>query len=179
MKLLVAVIVCCVRLSVAFQHSSLCLSFVLNIRRFYSHLGYFVGLFSFRLIFNSYATICPPLQGDNPRVLASRLSPLQADKPPVREIFYSLKLVDYLLVEADKPCLLLRDDPRGLASELSPVQGGGGGQNVVRILLSMKYFVLKFAISGKGGVKFITHNYTDKRDALLHRIGLPSNTSTP
>ena len=127
MKLLVAVIVCCVRLSVAFQHSSLCLSFVLNIRRFYSHLGYFVGLFSFRLIFNSYATICPPLQGDNPRVLASRLSPLQADKPPVREIFYSLKLVDYLLVEADKPCLLLRDDPRGLASELSPVQGGGGG----------------------------------------------------
>ena len=30
---------------------------------------------------NSYTTVCPPVRGDNPRALASGLSPVQADKP--------------------------------------------------------------------------------------------------
>ena len=28
-----------------------------------------------------YTTICPPVRGDNPRALASGLSPVQVDKP--------------------------------------------------------------------------------------------------
>ena len=30
---------------------------------------------------NSYTMVCPPVQEDNPRALASGLSPVQADKP--------------------------------------------------------------------------------------------------
>ena len=30
---------------------------------------------------NSYAMVCPPVRGDNPRTLVSGLSPVQADKP--------------------------------------------------------------------------------------------------
>ena len=30
---------------------------------------------------NCYATVCPPVQGDNPRALASGLSSVQANKP--------------------------------------------------------------------------------------------------
>ena len=32
-------------------------------------------------ISNSYITVCPPVRGDNPRALASGLSPVHADKP--------------------------------------------------------------------------------------------------
>ena len=43
---------------------------------------------------NSYTMVCPSVRGDNPRALASGLSPVQTDK--------LRKRVDYLLVQADK-----------------------------------------------------------------------------
>ena len=65
--------------------------------------------------------VCPPVRGDNPRVLASGLSPLQADK----------SWYNYFI-------------PR----------------SSVKTLLSMKYFVLMFAIFGKDGIilRFIRSN---------------------
>ena len=63
---------------------------------------------------NSYTMVCPPVRGDNPRALASGLSPVQADEP-----WYN-----YFI----------------------PLSS-------MWTLLRMKYFVLKFAITGKCGIK--------------------------
>ena len=60
-----------------------------------------------------YTTVCPPVRGDNPRALASGLSPVPADKLWYRYF-------------------------------MSP--------SSVQTLLSMKYFLLKFAISGKADI---------------------------
>ena len=59
---------------------------------------------------------CPPVRGDNPRALASGLSPVQANKPWYYYLPFYITLA-------------------------------------VKTLLSMKYFVLKFLISGTGDIK--------------------------
>ena len=38
----------------------------------------------FLMLSNSYTIVCPPVRGDNPRALASGLSPVQADKLSAR-----------------------------------------------------------------------------------------------
>ena len=62
----------------------------------------------------SYAMVCPPVRGYNPRAFASGLSPVQEDKP----------LYNYFI---------------------PPLS--------VQTLFGIKYFEIKFAISGKSGVR--------------------------
>ena len=38
------------------------------------------GLRQAKRVSNSYTTVCPPVQGDNPRAIVCRISPLQVDK---------------------------------------------------------------------------------------------------
>ena len=44
------------------------------------------------LLCNSYTMVCPPVRGDNPRALASALSPVHADKPWYNYFIRSLSM---------------------------------------------------------------------------------------
>ena len=45
-------------------------------------------------LYNSYTTVYPPVRGDNPRALASGVSPVQADKP-----WYNLISMKYFMLK--------------------------------------------------------------------------------
>ena len=59
------------------------LSIVLSIYSISLSLGGGLFIYDVALLIrcNCYTTVCLPLRGENPRALASRLSPVHADKP--------------------------------------------------------------------------------------------------